>query len=157
MKYTINNTNPQNSSFLEEEYLPIKVKLYDCELNKHIGLYYSDTDLAEFSIDYNLNSITKFVLTLCNHYSFVDEKLCPATNSNCEIKLFYPSKIECYFFLVTVYKDGVSINCSNTETVEFIRTGNLIIGFDSQDDISEIQICNLTTQNIQFIKNELHQ
>ena len=155
MKYEIEKHTNTSSFFKEDEYIPITIIFRNAELNKHIGFYYEDTDLVEFGIDPNENTINKMVLTLSNHYEFHSAKLEIHNAENCTIKLLYPARVDCSCFKVDVYCDGVKINLSNNKSTKYFRTGQLIIGFNSDDDISEIDISELSEANISFIKREL--
>ena len=155
MKYKHNFEITVSSRFQKEEYIPIKVVLNEAELSRHIGFYYKDSDLAEFALDFETGAVNSFVLTLSNHYSFHEAMLeCPAT-ANGEIQLFYPPRNLCSAFMVEVYLNGVRITVSCSSNVSYIRSGQLILGIDAEENIAEILITDLRSDEVAFVKNEL--
>jgi len=155
MNYIYENGTINDSQFVEEEYIPITIVFNKSDFNKHIGFYYNDTDLAEFALDPKNNSINKFVLTLSSHFEFHNREIDMHSTHNGIIKLMYPSRNECSIFKVDVYSNGVGICLSDQQSLKYIRSGQLIIGLDHNDNISAIEIVDLTESNISFIKNEL--
>ncbi len=155
MNYYLDSNKKDTSFFVEEEYIPIQVVIKEEELNKHIGFYYNDTDLAEFVLNYETMSLNKFVLTFTNNFEFIDLPLQIPDSESGEIKLYYPDENYCSTFSVNVYSDGVQITLSDNTSEKYIKSGQIILGLDSDENIVEVLITELNESNIEFIKNEL--
>ena len=55
-----------------KEYFPLYLWFdKSVENSEHIGLYYEDTDLLEFSVDCNTKIVRKMILTLSKHSSIL--------------------------------------------------------------------------------------
>lgn len=155
MNYRHNKELKNVTKFQEEEYIPIKVIVEDIDLLKHLGFYHENTDLVEFCVDYTSKKLCKLILPFSSNYCFLEASLNLPEADDGEIQLFFPSKTECETFDTLIYNNGVKIKLSKNQSITYIRTGQIYLGFSEKGNLSEILISNLTGSNISFIKNEL--
>ncbi|MCF0109093.1 MAG: hypothetical protein HUJ57_03220 [Erysipelotrichaceae bacterium] len=155
MFYVLEKDKSCNSQFVKREYIPVEILFNDTELVKHLGFYYNDTDLLEFCVDYDNGYLCKFILSFCSHYSFINDDIEIPEAEPGRIKLNYPSHNDCDMFSVSVYNDGIYIKISKAPVKSFISSGQLIIGIDGNNDVAEVYIYDLSSDEAGFVKNEL--
>ena len=159
MTATINPLISVSSHFEKEEYLPIKIVFDSSYENiRHIGFYYEDTDLAEFTVDRTNGLVKKFVLVQCTNYTFSNHSMeIPKIEKTGALTFNYDSKFDCKSFSATVFSDGVMIELSDMKADSFCKCGQLILGFDSRKRILSIYITELSKDEIEHIIFELRE
>ena len=159
MGVSINSMISISSHFEKEGYLPIKIVFDSSYENiRHIGFYYEDTDLAEFTVDRTNGMVKKFVLVQCTNYSFSNHSMeIPKIEKTGALTLNYDSKFDCKSFSATVFSDGVIIELSDMKADSFCKCGQLILGFDSRKRILSIYITELSKDEIEHIIFELRE
>ena len=157
MQYTFNRNKKINSTFIKEDYFPAIVEFSSEELNNHfIELNFSDTDMFELSVSPATKELKRFTLTLCNHFIIEDKSLSLPTYEVGSFAIDGPDKTECSAFSVKVFNDGLMIETSHDVTSKHLRSGHLIFGLSSSDEVTTVYIADLTSDEIAHVKSELN-
>ena len=92
----------------------------------------------------------------CNNYEFRDEKMdVPVVDKRGKVIIKGASKVNCSYFNMIVYNDGVRIDLSESEPIKYFQTGQLILSFDSKEKLVSVYITDLTKEDIEHVKEEL--
>ena len=140
-----------------KEYFPLYL-YFDTSIEniEHIGFYYNDTDLLEFTVDNKNKAIRKIVLSLNHHYIILNDKIdFPADYVDCGVALSMHSHIDCNMFLTTVFQDGITFTFSTNTIVESYRMDKVIFSVDSDGNLVKIFITDLTGEQIDHTIKEL--
>lgn len=157
MQYTFNKNINIKSTFIKEDYFPAIVEFSSEELNNHfIEFNFSDTDMFELSVNPETRELKRFTLTLCNHFTIEDKSLLPPTYETGSISIDGPDKTECSAFSVKVFNDGLLIETSHEVATKHIKSGHLIFGLSSFDEVTAVYISDLTSDEIAHVKSELN-
>lgn len=157
MQYTFNKNKDISSSFIKEDYFPAIVEFSSEELNNHfIEFNFSDTDMFELSVNPKTKELKRFTLTLCNHFTIEGKSLSLPTYEVGGFTISGPDKTECSSFSVKVYNNGLMIETSNEIASKHLRSGHLIFGLSSSDEVTAVYIADLTSDEIAHIKSELN-
>ena len=151
------NTN-LNLDVVNEDYFALKVvNDTSVESTKHVGFYYRDTDLLEFSVDSKTNKIKKFLLVLCNHFEVLNEDLPASTipETGC-LSINLPQHNECNTFIVRVYKNAVDIRLSNLSVQHAVKSGQVIFGLSVDNDLVSVTVVDMTEQEVSHTIDELN-
>lgn len=151
------NTN-RGPYVVNEDYFAVKV-VYDSsvESTKYVGFYYGDTDLLEFSVDRETNTIKKFQLVLCNHFEILDTELHSATVSEIGcISIRLPQHNECEVFNVRIYRNAVEILLSNKNVHKIIKSGQVLYYLSDENDLVNVTIAEMTEYEITHTIEELN-
>lgn len=157
MKLMLKGDSCQNAKLLTEEFFPITAvfseKIKDIA---HIGFYYQDTDLLELAIDRKSGHIRSLTLTLCKHYHVFNEnlKICDVP-VKAPISLDLPTKVECGYFDLEVYRDGIVAALSENDPVSKICAGNLLFLLGPSEEITGVAVTALSPNVISHCENEL--
>lgn len=157
MQFMLKGDSCQNAQLLTEEFFPIIAVFSDkIEDIAHIGFYYQDTDLLEFAIDRKSGLIRSLTLTLCKHYKLFDEtlRICDAP-VEAPIPLDLPTKVECGYFNLEVYRDGIVAKLSEGDPVSKICAANIVFLLGPCEDIIGIAVTALSPNVISHCINEL--
>ncbi len=144
---------------VNEDYFPVKA-VYDPSVGstKYVGFYYGDTDLLEFSLDRETNSIKKLMLVLCNHFKVLDTDFQSATV--CEsgsISLDLPQHNECDSFRVFVYRNAVDILLSQTTVQRIVKSGQVLFGLSDDNELVSVTVVEMSGTDIAHTIEELNQ
>lgn len=141
-----------------KEYFPLYLWFdKSVENSEHIGLYYEDTDLLEFSVDSNTKMVRKMVLTLNKHYKIMQsETVFPSDCVNGTIALLMDQHMNCPVFFTTVYQNGIVISLSENIVDRSYRMDKIIVSTDEDDNIVKIFVTDLTPDEINHTIRELH-
>lgn len=156
MQYTFNKNKNTNSTFIKEDYFPAIVEFSSEELNNHfIEFNFSDTDMFELSVNPDTRELKRFTLTLCNHFSIEDKLLSLPTYETGSLSIDGPDKTECSAFSVKVFNNGLIIETSREIATKHLKSGHLIFGLSSSDEVTDVYITDLTSDEIAHVKSEL--
>ena len=156
MQYTFNKNINIKSTFIKEDYFPAIVEFSSEELNNHfIEFNFSDTDMFEISVNPETRELKRFTLTLCNHFIIEDRSLLPPTYETGSLSIDGPDKTECSAFYVKVFNNGLLIETSHEVATKHVRSGHLIFGLSSSDEVTAVYIVDLTSDEIDHVKSEL--
>ena len=146
-------------NIINEDYFPIKVEHNpSIESTKYVGFYFGDTDLLEFSVDRETNSIRKFILVLCNHYEVLDMEFQSATvYKRGSISLNLPQHNECNFFRTLVYRNAVDILLSNKTVHSAIKCGQVLFGLSEDNELVSVTVVEMSENDIDHTIEELSQ
>ena len=141
-----------------KEYFPLYLWFdKSVENSEHIGLYYEDTDLLEFSVDCNTKIVRKMILTLSKHYRIMQsETVFPSDCLNGTIALLMDQRMNCTVFFTTVYQNGIVISLSENIVDRSYRMDKIIVSTDEDDNIVKIFVTDLTPDEINHTIRELH-
>ena len=67
-----------------------------------------------------------------------------------------PDKTECATFSVKVFKDGLMIETSPKSASKYFKSGHLIFGLSSSDEVTSVYITDLTRDEITHVISELN-
>ena len=155
ISYTNTNLIPH---IVIEDYFALKV-VYDSsvESTKYVGFYFGDTDLLEFSIDREFNTIKRFQLVLCNHFEIMGMEL-QSTNISEDgcISIGLPQHNECDSFNVRVYRNAVEILLSNKAVHRIIKSGQVLFCLSSDNELVNVTISEMTEYEIKHTIEELN-
>lgn len=145
------------ASVENKEYFPLYL-FFDKSVEniEHVGYYYNDTDLLEFSVDKESRAIRKIVLTLSQHYVISQSKV--IVPSDCvigSINMLVNSHIDCTTFLTTVHTNGIVIKLSDQKALKNYRMDKVILSLDEYDNITQVIILDLSPNNISHTIQEL--
>ena len=150
------NTN-RDPHVVNEDYFAVKV-VYDSsvESTKYVGFYFGDTDLLEFSVDRETNTIKKFQLVLCNHFEMLDAELHSedVSETGC-VSIGLPQHNECDIFNVRVYRNAVEIILSNKNVEKTIKSGQVLYCLSNAGDLVNVIIEEMTECEIKHTIEEL--
>lgn len=157
MQYKFDNNKAIRSNFIKEDYFPAIVEFSSEELNNHfIEFNFSDTDMFELSVNPKTRELKRFTLTLCNHFTIVDKSLSLPSYEVGSISIDGPDITECSKFSVKVFNNGLMIETSHEVASKHLRSGHLVFGISSSDEITAIYIADLTNDEISHVKSELN-
>ena len=145
------------ASVENKEYFPLYL-FFDKSVEniEHVGYYYNDTDLLEFSVDKESRAIRKIVLTLSQHYAISQSKV--IVPSDCvigSINMLVNSHIDCSTFLTTVHTNGIAIKLSDQKALKNYRMDKVILSLNEYDNITQVIILDLSPNNISHTIQEL--
>ena len=156
MSFFFYNKKYTSSVFKKADYFPAVLEYSNEELNNRFIEYkYKDTDLIEFSINPEDNSLKGFSITLCTHYDCINSTLEKPASQDCIVTYDGPSIIECDFFDVKVFSDGIIITLSKDKPVSFYKSGHLVFSISSYGTLCSLYIVDLVKEEISHVKNEL--
>ena len=157
MHYTFSKNQNITSTFIKEEYFPAIVEFSSEELNNHfIEFNYSDTDMFELSVNPETKELKRFSLTLCNHFTIENRPLTLPTYEVGTLSIAGPDKTECATFSVKVFKDGLMIETSPKSASKYFKSGHLIFGLSSSDEVTSVYVTDLTRDEITHVISELN-
>lgn len=157
MQYNFNRNIDLHSKFIKEEYFPAIVEFSSEELNNHfIEFSFSDTDMFELVVSPETRELKRFTLTLCNHFTIVDKSLSLPSYEAGSISIDGPDKTECSAFSVKVFNNGLMIETSHETASKHLRSGHLVFGLSSSDEVTAIYIVDLTCDEIAHVESELN-
>lgn len=157
MEYTFIKGTSINSTFIQEEFFPAIVEFSSEELNNQfLEFNYKDTDMFELSVTPTSKELKRFTLTLCNHFSVLDEYLSLPDYESGNLIISGPNKTECTTFSVIIFNDGLQITTSNECATIHLKCGQLIFGLTTLGEVTTVYICDLDSAEIEHVKKELN-
>lgn len=140
-----------------EEYIPLKV-LIDRKEESIKNLSYSKdkTSLLEIAVGITSGFIKRITLLLSKEYDICDRKLDIDVYETGDLKLNGESKNNCAYFKTHLYENGIRIVISEEKVFKFIKMDRLYVGLSNLGRIAEICLCQLTSEEVNHIKNELN-
>ena len=154
---TINEKYTVETVFMKEEYFPIKVCLNNYIDNiKYIQYEKDEYNMLEFTLNRATNEFYRLQLVIGNTFTVVDEVLTPVNNFTEGIAVFKtPEVIKTSRLDVIVYSNGVEIVLSDSPASTWLKTGSVLFGLNSDNELSLIRIIDLTADERQHILDEL--
>lgn len=149
--------NERIAAVVLDEYFPIKAVFSDkIEDLAHIGFYRSNTDLLELTLDRGSGELRSIVLTLCKTYTVKEDCLSLKGVSEIEEAAIYaPSRVDCDYFSVSVYKDGVYVTLLKQAPTSMIKCRNLVFMLSGGVNIAGIAVTGMTAAEISHCITEL--
>lgn len=140
-----------------EEYIPLKV-LIDRKDEPIRNLSYSKdkTSLLEIAIGITSGFIKRITLLLSKEYDVNDNKLSIDVYEVGDLKLNDELKNNCAYFKTHLYENGIRIVISEEKVVKYVKMDRLYAGLSNLGRIAEICLCQLTSDEVNHIKNELN-
>ncbi len=158
----MNNVNlklTNKSSYIKnEDFFSLRVVYESSSENiQHIGFYNGDEDLLELSVDKDSGLLQKLQITICHHFSIDDSPfdIGKINTTDEEISLELPDHNECNTFYMHVFNNCAVISLSDNKPTKHVLCGQVLFGIDDANNILSIIVTDLTTDDINHIKNEL--
>ena len=112
--------------------------------------------MFELSVNPETKELKRFTLTLCNHFTIENRPLTLPTYEVGTLSIAGPDKTECATFSVKVFKDGLMIETSPKSASKYFKSGHLIFGLSSSDEVTSVYITDLTRDEITHVISELN-
>lgn len=139
-----------------EEYIPLKV-LIDRKDEPIKNLSYSKdkTSLLEIAVGIASGFIKRITLLLSKDYDINDSKFNIDVYETGDLKINDELKNSCSYFKTFLYADGIRIIISEEKVFKYVKMDRLYVGLSNLGNIAEISLCQLASNEINHIKNEL--
>ena len=139
-----------------EEYIPLKVIIdRKAEPLKSISYSKDRTSFLEITVGMTSGRIKRITLLLSKEYDINETRLNIDVYEIGDITISDELKNSCSYFKTHLYKDGIKIEISEQKVFKYIKMDRLYIGLSQLNCIAEICLCELTSDEINHIKNEL--
>lgn len=139
-----------------EEYIPIKVLIdRKDEPIKNISYFKDKTSLLEIAVGVESRFIKRITLLLSKEYDINDNKLDINVYETGDLKVNDELKNSCSYFKTYLHEDGIRIVISKDKVFRYVKMDRLYIGLSNLGGIVEICLCQLASNEINHIKNEL--
>ena len=156
MEYKFDKSIKMESTFIAEEYFAAIINYSSEELNNHfIEFKYKNTDMFEISVHPETHVIKRFTLTLCSHFTVIDNDISVPNYADGTIMIDGPDSTECKTFMVNIYNDGMLIKLSSQKTNVYCKSGNLIFAIGDNSELTDVYVINLSIADVNHAKNEL--
>ena len=154
---TINETHTVKTFFKKEEYFPIKVCVNNYIDNiKYIQYEKDEYNMLELTLNRTTNEFYRLQLVIGNTFNIVDEVLTSVNNYVEGIAVFNtPEVTKTSRFDLLIYSDGVEIVLSNDSVYTWFKTGSVLFGLNSENNLSLIRITDIADDERQHIIDEL--
>ena len=150
------------SVFVKDDYIAPIIS-YDNDENA--GHYYleiknGNTEIAEFSFKEESKELSRFQLVGCTHYSISDENMTIPEyhegtifiNSLNELDSYGVADFYSEKFTTEIYKNGLCTVLSDKKAARSIKSGNIIISFDSEGELARIYVVELNDSELFHVK-----
>lgn len=139
-----------------EEYIPLKVLIdRKDEPIKNISYSRDKNSLLEISVGIASGLIKRITLLLSKEYDINESKLGIDVYETGDLKVNEQLKNVCSHFKTHLYTDGIRIVISEEKVFKYVKMDRLYVGLSSLGCVAEICLCQLTSNEINHIKNEL--
>lgn len=139
-----------------EEYIPLKVLIErKDEPVKYLSYSKDKNSLIEITVGIASGLIKKITLLLSKEYDVNDSKLTIDVYELGDLKVNDKSGKSCSYFKTFIYADGIRIIISEEKAFKYVKMDRLYIGLSNIGNIVEVSLCQLTSNEINHIKNEL--
>lgn len=139
-----------------EEYIPLKVLIdREDEPVKNVSYSKDKTSFLEITVGIASGFIKRITLLLSKEYSINRNKINITTYEIGDLILRGESKNNCSYFKTNLYENGIRIIISEEKILKYVKMDRIYIGLSNQGCIVEICIYQLTSSEINHIKNEL--
>ena len=154
---TINEKHTVKTFFMKEEYFPIKVCLNNHIDNIKYTQYEKDEyNMLELTLNKTTNEFYRLQLVIGNTFTIVNDVLAPVNKFTEGIAVFNtPEIIKTSRLDIIVYSNGVEIILSDSPASTWFKTGSILFGLNSDNELSLIRIIGLTADERQHILDEL--
>lgn len=139
-----------------EDYIPLKILIdRKDEAIKNISYAKDKNSLLEIAVGISSGLIKRITLLLCKEYDISENKLGIDVYETGDLKVNAQMKNICSYFKTHLYEDGIRIVISEEKVIKYVKMDRLYVGLSSLGCIAEICLCELTSNEINHIKNEL--
>lgn len=139
-----------------EEYIPLKVLIdRKNEAIKYLSYSKGKTSLLEIAVGAESGFIKRITLLLSNEYDINNSKLTIDAYETGDLKVNDELKNSCSCFKTLLYADGIRIIISEKKVFKYVKMDRLYVGLSNLGSIVEVSLCQLTSTEINHIKNEL--
>ena len=121
---------------------------------KFVGLYHED-DLVEIQLDPGAMTVSQVTLTNCHHFDDCPEMMPVPDAEEGIVAVDMPKHVDCADLWVTVFDDGLTIRVVDKLTVRYVRTGDVLFGVSSDDDLTSILLTGMSTEEVAHARAEL--
>ena len=157
MKYIINNQSTKSYKLILEEYYALKIDMGYVWGAMHQSFEISKDDkcLLEFSLNENNELCEAMLITTANHsIKNVDlHYIIPPQEG--VIIVEDPTNYVAEKFEVEVYNNGLQISFSKNFPTKAYKQGNLIVYLSNSDEVTSIQVWNLSNEERRHLLTEL--
>ena len=139
-----------------EEYIPFKVLIdRKNEPVKHLSYSKDRTSLLEIAVGTTSSFISRITLLLSKEYDINNGRLNIDGYEIGDLIINDELKNSCSYFRTHLYEDGIRIVISEEKVFKYIKMDRLYVGLSDLNNIVEICLCQLTSDEVKHIKNEL--
>ena len=138
----------------EDFFAAIAVLGDELDYVKFVGLYNED-DLVELQLDPDVMAVSQVTLTNCRHFDDRAEAMPIPDAEEGIVVVDMPKHVDCADLWVTVFDDGLTIRVVDKLTVRYVRTGDVLFGVSSDDDLTSILLTNMSTEEVAHARAEL--
>jgi len=154
--------NKTTSSYLLEEYFPIKVQFdkYDLESHKNtIRIDYDDSNALELLFNKNsTKEIVELNLLVSNNFEIINSALIIPNNISCfSISATKSEKFVVSNFKIKIYNNAAELLFENEEIQHSVLCGDVIFNFSYEMKILSIILTNINNEFYNHIILELNQ
>lgn len=157
MNYVINNQSIKPYKLILEEYFALKIDMGYVwgETHQSFEISKDDNCLFEFSVDGN-NELCEAMLITSTNYSIKNEDLHQMiTSQEGVIAVDNPKNLVAEKFEVEVFNNGLQITFSENLPTKAYKQGDLIIYLSNSDEITSLQVWNLSNEEQNHLLTEL--
>ncbi|MBQ2876264.1 MAG: hypothetical protein IJE25_04590 [Clostridia bacterium] len=157
MNYVINNQSIKPYKLILEEYFALKIDMGYVwgEAHQSFEISKDDNCLFEFSVDGN-NELCEAMLITTTNYSIKNEDLRQIVSSQeGVIAVENPKNLVAEKFEVEVFNNGLQITFSENLPTKAYKQGDLIIYLGGSDEITSLQVWNLSNEEQNHLLTEL--
>lgn len=139
-----------------EEYIPIKVLINrKAEPIENLSYFKGKTSLLEITVGVESRLIKRITLLLSKEYDINDNKLDINVYEIGDLEVYDRLSNSCSYFKTHLYNNGIRIVISEKKVLRYVKMDRLYIGLSNVGDIVEVCLCQLSSNEINHIKNEL--
>lgn len=107
------------------------------------------------SINPDTMAVSQVTLTNCLHFDDCDEAIRVPDAEEGIVVVDMPKHVDCADLWVTVFDDGLTIRVVDKLTVRYVRTGDVLFGVSSDDDLTSILLTSMSTEEVAHARAEL--
>ena len=116
---------------------------------------YREDDVIELQLDPDVMAVSQVTLTNCRHFDDRAEAMPIPDAEEGIVVVDMPKHVDCTDLWVTVFDDGLTIRVVDKLTVRYVRTGDVLFGVSSDDDLTSILLTNMSTEEVAHAHAEL--
>ena len=160
--FKITENRTVKSVFVKDDYI-VPIISFDNEENAshyYLEIKNGNTEIAEFSFSSESKELSCFQLVGCTHFSLNDNNMSIPACTECAISIgsfnckgdygvedFYSEK-----FMTEIYKNGLCTLFSDNKIERSVKSGNIILSFDSENNLVRVYVVDLSPSDLFHIK-----
>lgn len=147
------------SHYIKDPYLPASVIIGRKEcLDVHfIGYYRDDEGLVELQTTRSDGTICQVTITACDWFEVVKGNIQAPDAVDGLYLAGDGRRIETDSLFATCYDDGIDIQLTDKLPMQYVRSGDVILGIAADDEICQVLLINLTSEEASHTKRLLQE